>query len=96
MTHTLTLTHDEENKLRRAARKRGQEADALVREAVLQMLSHDEDATEDDLPAPGESLAEALQGYIGVVDSKGQYNFSEDTGRHFADGLVEKRRQGRL
>jgi hypothetical protein len=42
----------------------------------------------------GQSLAEALKGYIGTADF-GDANLSEDTGKKFADLLVEKHRKER-
>lgn len=41
------------------------------------------------------SLAERMTGYIGVFAS-GLGDLSEDTGRKFAEGMEEKRREGRL
>ena len=46
------------------------------------------------------TLADFLEGYIGVLDSSefapGGSNLSEETGRQFAEGLMEQREQGRL
>ncbi|MEM1043148.1 MAG: hypothetical protein AAGI91_11020 [Bacteroidota bacterium] len=61
----------------------------------------------DELPAGNtsasaepETLADALAPYIGTFDSSehvpGGARMSEDTGRKFAEGMAEKRKQGRL
>lgn len=45
------------------------------------------------------TLADFLAGYVGVLDSSefgSEPRMSEATGRKFAAGMVEKRRQGRL
>jgi hypothetical protein len=81
--------------LRRAAEKRGTDTDALVREAVLQMLTQTQHAAAEDLPAPAESLADAFAGRIGRIDGTSEA-LSEQTGRRFTEYVVEKHRQGRL
>ena len=52
-------------------------------------------------PKEGEkTLADYLKDHIGVIDSgehvPGGAHMSEDTGKKFAEGMVEKRRRGRL
>jgi hypothetical protein len=96
VTHTVTLTPDEEQQLHRAAEKRGQDTDALVREAILQMLVQNQDTPDEDLPAPGESLYDAMKDYIGMFQSGGETTWSENTGEKFTEGLLEKKSQGRL
>ncbi len=48
----------------------------------------------------GQTMADFLKDYIGCVDSSETYpegsRLSEDTGRKFAELMVEKRRQGKL
>ena len=58
-------------------------------------------AAEDKTPKDGEeTLADYLKDHIGVIDSgehvPGGARMSEDTGKKFAEGMVEKRRKGRL
>ena len=56
----------------------------------------------EDVPADPDpkTLGDWLEGYIGTFDSRehvpGGAHMSEDAGRKFADGLEEKRKQGRL
>jgi hypothetical protein len=48
----------------------------------------------------GATLADALAAYIGAVDTKDKYpegsTLSENIGRKFAQGMVEKRKRGKL
>ncbi len=48
----------------------------------------------------GATLADALAGYIGAVNTRDKYpegsTLSEDTGRKFAQLMMEKRKQGKL
>ncbi len=58
-------------------------------------------AAEDKTPKDGEeTLADFLKDHIGVIHSNehipGGARMSEDTGKKFAAGMVEKRRKGRL
>ncbi len=73
----------------------------LVRSAdPLQANGPQADEGIADEPAPAGSLAEFLEGYAGVFDSRelipGGARFSENTGEQFTDMLVEKRAQGHL
>lgn len=43
----------------------------------------------------GETLYDFLAGYVGTISGTRQ-PLSEDTGRRFADGMLEKQEQGRL
>ena len=54
-------------------------------------LSEAEAPASDGNGSVGQSLAEALQGYIGTADF-GDANLSTDTGKKFAQMLEEKRR----
>lgn len=51
-------------------------------------------------PAEGETLADFLEGYIGIFASEaivpGGARMSEKCGEKFAEGMARKRRQGRL
>jgi len=58
-------------------------------------------AAEDKTPKDGEeTLYDRLKDHIGVIHSSeyvpGGARMSEDTGKKFAEGMVEKRRKGRL
>jgi predicted transcriptional regulator len=94
---TIDLGPDLEQRLDDFARRKGTTPESLVRSAVEQLLAPAK--AEEDTPTPG-SLAELLQGYAGVFDSRewvpGGARLSENTGEKFTDILVEKRAQGHL
>ena len=46
-------------------------------------------------PASNASLADFLAGYVGTVEGSGDA-LSEECGRRFSDGLVEKHQRGHL
>ena len=93
---SIQLPPDLEEALDQFARRRGTTPDSFVESLVRKELSA---APEAD-PAPAGSLAEFLEGYAGVFDSRefipGGARLSENTGEQFTDILVEKRAQGRL
>lgn len=96
MTLTITLTPAQEQQLRARAAQNTPDADAFLANLVRQSLPQNTADDEDDAPAPGESLYDALKDYIGVVDSKGQFNFSERAGEAFTEILLEKKAQGKF
>lgn len=96
MTLTINLTPAEEQQLLARALETGPEADAFIANIVRQTLAAPAPDDEDEMPAPGESLYDALKDFIGVVDSKGQFNFSERTGEAFTEILLEKKAQSKI
>ncbi|HZG43483.1 MAG TPA: hypothetical protein VEY93_11005 [Longimicrobium sp.] len=92
----IQLPPDLEEALDVVARRRGTTPDSFVENLVRRELSTSAEAE----PAPPGSLAEFLEGYAGVFDSRefipGGAGMSENTGEQFTDVLVEKRAQGRL
>jgi hypothetical protein len=98
MAVMIDLPPEQQRKLDETARRRGTTPDALANEWVIERLSHEvEDLEGDVTPA---SLAEFLEGYAGVFDSRDfapdALPMSERTGEQFADILEEKHRQGHL
>ncbi|HEY0035164.1 MAG TPA: hypothetical protein VGB66_00680 [Longimicrobium sp.] len=87
----IQLPPDLEEALDVVARRRGTTRDSYVENLIRRELSTDAEAE----PAPPGSLAEFLEGYAGVFDSRdivpGGARLSESTGEQFADILVEKR-----
>lgn len=96
MTLTINLTPAEEEQLRVRASETGPDADAFIANLVRQSLPQHIDDDENEMPTPGESLYDALKDFIGVVDSNGQFNFSERTGEAFTEILLEKKAQGKI
>jgi len=98
---SIHLSPSTESLLARAAEARGTTPDILAGELLLGQL-HPE---APGCPAAAEgngprTLADFLEGYIGVFDSREDYpggeTFSVDTGKRFAEGMRRKHEQGRL
>jgi len=90
MTLMLELSPDLEARLRRKAERAGQSLpDYLLAVA-------DAEADEEEINASEGSAADFFAGRIGRFRSGGEGDWSQDTGRKFAEGMAEKRRQGRL
>ena len=90
MTLMLELSPDTEARLRRKAERAGQSlSDYLLAVA-------DAEGDEEETDASEGSAADLFAGRIGRFRSGGDGDWSQDTGRKFAKGMAEKRRQGRL
>ena len=90
MTLMLELSPDTEARLRRKAERAGQSLpDYLLAVADAETDTEEADASEG-------SAADLFAGRIGHFRSGGDGEWSQDTGRKFAAGMAEKRRQGRL
>jgi hypothetical protein len=93
---TIDLLPDVERWLAGKARQRGTTPDALVNDYLRELQRNDSDT---QAPPPG-SMAEFLEGYVGVFDSRtivpGGARLSEATSEQFADLLEEKRARGRI
>jgi hypothetical protein len=87
MRLTIELPADVADRLVEHAARRGVTPEQWVAETVLKRFPLP--------PPPGESLAEFLDGYVGVASGNGEPN-AQDTGQKFADHLAEKKRQGNL
>lgn len=104
---TITLTPQTEMRLREKAQQDGQEVDkvadtllmaALEWETGSSSLHYPSVKVDEAKPATSlveTSLAETLNGRTGLFSSGGA-QMSENTGKKFAEGMAEKRRQGRL
>ena len=98
MTLTLTLTPDIEQALTEEAGDRGTTPEILALDSLRQRFVGRRVRESSDRGAG--SLAELLDGHLGVLRSSekvpGGARMSEDSGKRFAAGMVEKRRRGRL
>lgn len=93
MSITLELSPDEEARLKAQADRRGESADALARRLFRRGLDL-EDTPVETAPT-GQTLAEALQDFIGIVDSRTMTTPATDKSAAFTDILAEKaRKQG--
>lgn len=94
----LTLTPDIERALIEQARRQGTTPERLVLETLHRQFVRPAGA--EHPPEAGETLADFLDGAIGVLHS-GEYvpggaGMSAEAGDTFVVALIEKRRQGRL
>ncbi len=88
MTITIDLPLDEEARLQKRAARQGKDLNSFVRD-VVQREAIQESYLEQ--PPGGQSLAEALEGLIGVLDS-GKPHLAENAEEDFGKGLVEEYR----
>ncbi len=96
MTITIDLPPEEEAPLRKRAARQSKGLDDFVQQIVRHEaeLETQRERLESDVPQ-GQTLAEALKGLIGVLDS-GKPGLVENTGEAFTDILVEKKKAGHL
>ena len=95
---TITLTPDIENALVDQASKQGTTPEQLALESLRERFVA---SVDEGNPTDGaKTLADYLADHIGVIHSSehvpGGARMSEDTGKKFAEGMVEKRRRGKL
>ena len=90
MTLMLELEPEVEMRLRKKAERAGQ---SLPEYLIAVADAEPEEAEEDSSEA---SAYDLFKGRIGLFRSGGDGTWSQDTGRKFAEGMAEKRRQGRL
>ena len=94
---TITLPPQLEEIVMEQARLQGTTVELLTLDALHLWFAGA--SSPPSLPS-GASLADALSDYIGAISTKDKYpegsTLSENTGRKFAQGMVEKRKQGKL
>ncbi len=94
---SITLPSELERVVTEEAAKRGTTAQLLTLDVLHERFL--KPSSSKQLPE-GASLADALAGYIGAIDTRDKYpegsTLSESTGRKFAQLMVEKRKQGKL
>ena len=93
----ITLTPDIERRLTEQACKLGLTPEQLALDSLRERFAHAEPAI---TTSGGQgTLREFLEGYVAVLDSSehvpGGARMSENTGRKFATGLLERHRQGK-
>lgn len=108
---TIELTPEIVAPLAARAQQRGLTPEELAREILRDELDAlkgadsvtngaDDDAQEPEDRAAEPTLYELLVEHIGVINSSeyvpGGAHLSQDCGRKFAEGMLEKRRQGKL
>ena len=90
----LTLTTDIENALKEQASQKGMTPEQLALDGLRKLFVFSTKRAN----GPSPSLADFLNGYIGVIHSseyiEGGAQMSEDTGKKFAELIMQKRGQG--
>ncbi len=87
----IELTPEIEDALAEEAQRRGTTPEQLALDALRRHFL----AIPREGEAAGETLFDLLSGYVGVVSGSGEA-FSEKCAERFAEGMVEKQRQGHL
>ena len=94
---TITLTLDLQRALAEEARRRGTTPELLAVDCLRERFIR---PARDEPPGESGTLADFLRDHIGALASgelvPGGAQMSQDTGKKFAEGLLQKRRQGRL
>lgn len=98
MTVTIDIPPDEEARLQRRAARQGKDITSFLHDVAMR------EATQEsylEQPQEGQSLAEALEGFIGILSSKQKNggeasHVAENTGEEFANILVQKYKAGHL
>ena len=88
---TIALPSDIEGPLTEQARKRGMTPEQLAVETLRSTFTSGAATGEPDRG----TLFDFLSGYVGTVEGSAE-NLSQDSGRLFAEGLLEKQRRGHL
>lgn len=87
---TITLTPEIEEPLAEEARRQGTTPELLALDSLRARF-----VPLSTLASEGDTLFDFLQGYVGTVEGTSE-PLSEDTGRRFTEGLLEKQRAGKL
>ncbi len=98
MTITIDLPLDQEARLQKRAARQGKDLNRFVRDVMQQEAARESDG---EHPQEGQSLAEALEGLIGVLNSSEKNggkvsHIAENTGEEFTNMLMEKHKAGQL
>ncbi len=95
---TITLPPDIEEVVSEHAEKQGTSPELYLLGELRQRYLPELPAQE--LPQDGETMADFFKGYAGTIRSSefvpGGANLSQDTGKKFAQLMVEKRNKGKL
>ena len=89
---TITLPPDLEQVLAEEANKRGTTSELLALDSLRQLFASPQTKGGKE---QNETLFDFLSGHIGTVSGTTEA-LSKDCGTHFAEGMAEKKRRGRL
>lgn len=91
---TITVTPKLERALSEEAQRQGTTPERLALDRLSEMFTFKDNSLEEEQTEG--SAFDLFDGLLGQVSSGGEGHWSEDTGRKFAEGMAEKRRQGHL
>lgn len=91
---TITVTPKLEKALSEAAQRQGTTPEQLALNRLSEMFTFEDNSLAEE-HSEG-SAFDLFDGLLGQVSSGSEGQWSEDTGRKFAEGMAEKRRQGHL
>jgi hypothetical protein len=94
MDDQLSLPHDVYTRLLEAAESEGTTPVGWIQDRLPP--PHDQRSSSLGTVAAPQNMLEALGDLVGSIHSGGQLQASERHGELFAEGMEEKRRQGRL
>ncbi len=89
MSIVITLAPEEEAQLQKLAEESGETIEETAMRLIRLALSR------QMLPPDNSDLPEKWRGIVGAFHS-GDGSLSQDTGRKFAEGMEQKRREGHL
>lgn len=97
---TITLTPELETALAARAKTQGTTPELLALDTLRQFYGTPQRKNEEPQAETGETLFDFLKGYVGVIHSseyvEGGARLSENCGTKFAEGMEQKRKEGRL
>ena len=98
---TITLPPELELAVAERARQQGTTPELWTLDRLRESVRTDESVVDTSiLPGEGATMLDFLSGYTGVLHSSEFVHdgaqMSQDIGRKFADGMVEKHRKGKL
>ena len=88
----ITLPPEVEQPLTEEARRKGTTPELLAVDCLRKLFTP---ISERKTPTEGATLYDFLEGYAGTISGTTE-PLSEDCGRRFAEGLVEKQRRGHV
>lgn len=88
----IRLPPEVEGALAEEARKKGTTPELLALDCLRKVFTP---TSEKEIPPEGATLYDFLEDYVGTISGTIE-PLSEDCGRRFAGGLLEKQRRGRV
>jgi hypothetical protein len=86
---TITLPPEIEEPLAEEARRQGTTTELLALDKLRRMFASPQLEQEKESQIEAGTLFDFLQGYVGTIEGTTE-PLSEETGRHFAEGMAQK------